>query len=311
MSKTAFMFPGQGSQCVGMGADFYEACPKARAVYDMASELIGIDMKKLCFEENEHLDQTEFTQIALLTTGMAMEQSIRACGLTPDVTAGLSLGEYNAIVSAGGMEMADAMKVVRRRGILMEEAVPAGEGAMAAVLGMEDAKIEEILSGISGAYIANYNCPGQIVITGEEAAVAAAGEQCKESGAKRVVPLKVSGPFHSPMLKEAGEKLGEALAAVTLREIKLPYLANVTADYVREAEAVKPLLKQQVCAPVRWQQSMERLLADGVNTFVEIGPGHTLSGFMKKILKQTEVPADTVQVYNVETMGDFKEYMAK
>ena len=144
-----------------------------------------------------------------------------------------------------------------------------------------------------------------------EAAVAAAGEQCKESGAKRVVPLKVSGPFHSPMLKEAGEKLGEALAAVTLREIKLPYLANVTADYVREAEAVKPLLKQQVCAPVRWQQSMERLLADGVNTFVEIGPGHTLSGFMKKILKQTEVPADTVQVYNVETMGDFKEYMAK
>ena len=139
MSKTAFMFPGQGSQCVGMGADFYEACPKARTVYDMASELIGIDMKKLCFEENEHLDQTEFTQIALLTTGMAMEQSIRACGLTPDVTAGLSLGEYNAIVSAGGMEMADAMKVVRRRGILMEEAVPAGEGAMAAVLGMEDA----------------------------------------------------------------------------------------------------------------------------------------------------------------------------
>ena len=134
MSKTAFMFPGQGSQCAGMGADFYEACPKARAVYDMASELIGIDMKKLCFEENEHLDQTEFTQIALLTTGMAMEQSIRACGLTPDVTAGLSLGEYNAIVSAGGMEMADAMKVVRRRGILMEEAVPAGEGAMAAVL---------------------------------------------------------------------------------------------------------------------------------------------------------------------------------
>lgn len=205
MSKTAFMFPGQGSQCVGMGADFYEACPKARTVYDMASELIGIDMKKLCFEENEHLDQTEFTQIALLTTGMAMEQSIRACGLTPDVTAGLSLGEYNAIVSAGGMEMADAMKVVRRRGILMEEAVPAGEGAMAAVLGMEDAKIEEILSGISGAYIANYNCPGQIVITGYEAAVAEASEKLKEAGAKRVLPLNVSGPFHSPMMEAASQ----------------------------------------------------------------------------------------------------------
>ena len=211
MSKTAFMFPGQGSQCVGMGADFYEACPKARAVYDMASELIGIDMKRLCFEENEHLDQTEFTQIALLTTGMAMEQSIRACGLTPDVTAGLSLGEYNAIVSAGGMEMADAMKVVRRRGILMEEAVPAGEGAMAAVLGMEAAKIEEILSGISGAYIANYNCPGQIVITGYEAAVAEASEKLKEAGAKRVLPLNVSGPFHSPMMEAASQGLTEAL----------------------------------------------------------------------------------------------------
>lgn len=198
MSKTAFMFPGQGSQCVGMGADFYEACPKARAVYDMASELIGIDMKRLCFEENEHLDQTEFTQIALLTTGMAMEQSIRACGLTPDVTAGLSLGEYNAIVSAGGMEMADAMKVVRRRGILMEEAVPAGEGAMAAVLGMEDAKIEEILSGISGAYIANYNCPGQIVITGYEAAVAAASEKLKEAGRKAGTSAERKRPVPFP-----------------------------------------------------------------------------------------------------------------
>ena len=219
MSKTAFMFPGQGSQCVGMGADFYEACPKARAVYDMASELIGIDMKRLCFEENEHLDQTEFTQIALLTTGMAMEQSIRACGLTPDVTAGLSLGEYNAIVSAGGMEMADAMKVVRRRGILMEEAVPAGEGAMAAVLGMEAAKIEEILSGISGAYIANYNCPGQIVITGYEAAVAEASEKLKEAGAKRVLPLNVSGPFHSPMMESASKGLTEALEGVGFMEL--------------------------------------------------------------------------------------------
>ena len=201
MSKTAFMFPGQGSQCVGMGADFYEACPKARAVYDMASELIGIDMKKLCFEENEHLDQTEFTQIALLTTGMAMEQSIRACGLTPDVTAGLSLGEYNAIVSAGGMEMADAMKVVRRRGILMEEAVPAGEGAMAAVLAMAAEKIEEVLKDIPDVWIANYNCPGQIVITGRAEAIESSVPDLKKLGA-RCVKLKVRGPFHSPYLKE-------------------------------------------------------------------------------------------------------------
>ena len=247
----------------------------------------------------------------MLTVEAAILQALLAEGRTPDVAAGLSLGEYGALLASGVMEQRDAFALVRKRGIYMQEAVPAG-GAMAAVLGLDAEKIEEICKQEAGMVsIANYNCPGQIVITGEEAAVAAAGEQCKESGAKRVVPLKVSGPFHSPMLKEAGEKLGEALAAVTLREIKLPYLANVTADYVREAEAVKPLLKQQVCAPVRWQQSVERLLADGVDTFVEIGPGHTLSGFMKKILKQAEVPADTVQVYNVETMDDFKEYMSK
>ena len=300
MSKTAFMFPGQGSQCVGMGADFYEACPKARAAYDTASELIGIEMKKLCTEENEHLDQTEFTQIALLTTGMAMEQSIRACGLTPDVTAGLSLGEYNANVSAGGMEMADAMKVVRRRGILMEEAVPAGEGAMAAVLGMEDAKIEEILSGISGAYIANYNSPGQIVITGYEAAVAEASEKLYEAGAKRVLPLNVSGPFHSPMMEAASQGLTEALEGVGFMELKIPYVTNVTGQYVRDTALTRGLLIQQVASGVRWQQSIEAMIADGVDTFVEIGPGRTLTGFLRKINRD-------VKGYNIRTYEEMHQ----
>ena len=281
------------------GADFYEACPKARAVYDMASELIGIDMKRLCFEENEHLDQTEFTQIALLTTGMAMEQSIRACGLTPDVTAGLSLGEHNAIVSAGGMEMADAMRSPQKRH-------PDGggrsgrRGAMAAVLGMEDAKIEEILSGISGAYIANYNCPGQIVITGYEAAVAEASEKLKEAGAKRVLPLNVSGPFHSPMMEAASQGLTEALEGVGFMELKIPYVTNVTGQYVRDTALTRGLLIQQVASGVRWQQSIEAMIADGVDTFVEIGPGRTLTGFLRKINRE-------VKGYNIRTYEEMHQ----
>ena len=283
MSKTAFMFPGQGSQCVGMGADFYEACPKARAVYDMASELIGIDMKKLCFEENEHLDQTEFTQIALLTTGMAMEQSIRACGLTPDVTAGLSLGEYNAIVSAGGMEMADAMKVVRRRGILMEEAVPAGEGAMAAVLGMEAAKIEEILSGISGAYIANYNCPGQIVISGSIEGINKACELMKAAGAKRALPLKVGGAFHSPLMDPAKVELEAAINATDVHAPKCPVYQNVDALPHTDPAEIKKNLVAQLTASVRWTQTVKNMVADGATDFTECGPGAVLQGLVKKI----------------------------
>ena len=205
-----------------------------------------------------------------------------------------------AIVSAGGMEMADAMKVVRRRGILMEEAVPAGEGAMAAVLGMEDAKIEEILSGISGAYIANYNCPGQIVITGYEAAVAEASEKLKEAGAKRVLPLNVSGPFHSPMMEAASQGLTEALEGVGFMELKIPYVTNVTGQYVRDTALTRGLLIQQVASGVRWQQSIEAMIADGVDTFVEIGPGRTLTGFLRKINRD-------VKGYNIRTYEEMHQ----
>lgn len=300
MSKTAFIFPGQGAQAAGMGKDFYEAYPKAAEIYDMASDLLKLDMKALCFEGNDKLDLTEYTQAALVTTCLAMEKVLEEAGVKPDITAGLSLGEYCAIHAAGGMSAADAIRTVRERGILMQDTVPAGEGGMAAVLGMEAAAIEEGLQGIEGAWIANYNCPGQIVITGRKAAVEKASQALKEKGARRVLPLNVSGPFHSPMLEPAGEKLLETLNQVEFTPLQIPYVTNVTAEPVTDIRLTKELLKQQVSSSVRWQQSMEYMLANGVDTFVEIGPGKTLTGFLRKIDR-------SAVVYQVGTCGDMEK----
>ena len=278
------MFPGQGSQYIGMGKEFYEQIPICKEVYDLASEVTGLDIPALCFEENEKINITEYTQICMLATEAAIYMALEQNGYQPDVTAGLSLGEYGALIASGVMTAEEAFELVRKRGIFMQEAVPAG-GAMAAVLGLDAAAIEQICRDTaeqtgSEVSIANYNCPGQIVISGQEEAVHLAGETCKASGAKRVVPLKVSGPFHSKMLQGAGEKLKEELKKVEISDSFVPYIANVTADYVTKKEEVKPLLASQVSSSVRWQQTIERLLADGADEFVEIGPGRTLSGFV-------------------------------
>lgn len=304
MNKTAFIFPGQGAQKCGMGKDFYENSELAKEIFDTATTELGLDMTKLCFEENEQLDQTEYTQAAMVTACLAMTAEIEKRGLTPDVTAGLSLGEYCAISAAGGMQPKDAISLVRKRGILMQNTVPTGEGAMAAILGLDGETVEKVTEEIPGASVANYNCPGQIVITGEEAAVEKAGAALKEAGAKRVVPLKVSGPFHSAMLTGAGEKLAEVLENTKLQEFSIPYVTNVTADYVTTTEPVKELLKKQVSSSVRWQQSIERLIADGYDEFVEIGPGHTLSGFMRKINRD-------VKTVSIEKLEDYKAYVGE
>ena len=285
MSKVAFVFPGQGAQYVGMGKDFYEQIPVSRKVYTIASEVTGLNLPGLCFKENEQIDITEYTQIAMLATEAAMLAALQEKGVKADVAAGLSLGEYGAILTAGAMSLEDVFRVVRQRGILMQKAVPTG-GAMCAVLGMDGEKIAKICEETEGIVsVANYNCPGQIVITGEEGAVAAAAEKLKEAGARRCIPLKVSGPFHSEMLKGAGEKLAGVLVDVELKEFSMPYVTNVTADYVTDISEIKELLGRQVYSSVRWQQSVERMIADGVDTFVEIGPGRTLTGFLKKINK--------------------------
>lgn len=234
-------------------------------------------MEELCFEENDRLDITEYTQAALVTTSVAMLAQIEEMGYTPDVTAGLSLGEYCALVSCKAMTFEDAVKVVRQRGILMQEAVPLGQGAMAAVLGMTAEQIDQVVDPIDGVEVANYNCPGQIVISGKTDAVQTACQALKEAGAKRTVPLKVSGPFHSSMLAGAGKKLGEVLKPVVLTEHSIPYVTNVTASYVEGTEEIKDLLVRQVSSSVRWQQSVENMIAAGVDRFVEIGPGKTLA----------------------------------
>lgn len=302
MSKIAFIYPGQGAQAIGMGKDFYEKSPLSRTIFDQASEAVNLDLKKLCFEENDLLDKTEYTQVAMVTACLAMTRAVESMGLHADMTAGLSLGEYCAIAVAGGMCDLDAIRTVRSRGIFMEHAAPEGSGAMSAVLGMDASVIENVLNGREGVSIANYNCPGQIVITGAADAVGEAGDACKEAGAKRVVPLKVSGPFHSALLAEAGKKLGEALEDVTIQPITIPYLTNVTADYVKDPADVKDYLVRQVSSSVRWQQTIERLIADGAEEFVEIGPGRSLSGFMRKINRE-------VTTCNIDKMEDFNKYV--
>ena len=299
MGKTAFMFPGQGAQYVGMGKDFYEQIPVCKEMFELAGKASGLDVVSLCFEENEQINITEYTQIAMLAAEVAMLKAVEEKGIKPDVTAGLSLGEYGALAASGVMTPEDVFKIVRKRGIYMQEAVPNG-GAMVAVLGLDTEVIEKICEETPGTVtIANYNCPGQIVITGEEEAVQTAVGKLGEAGAKRCVPLKVSGPFHSPMLAGAGEKLAGELETVEIHEIQIPYIANVTADYVKKTEDVKPLLEKQVSSSVKWQQTIERMLADGVDTFIEIGPGKTLSGFMRKINRD-------VKVLNVEKVKDLE-----
>ncbi len=305
MYKTAFLFPGQGAQYVGMAKDFYEQVEESKEVFERANKVLDFDVIKMCFEENEELNQTEYTQAAMVTACISILEAVKKKGIKADITAGLSLGEYAALVANDVLSFEDAVTLVRKRGIYMSNEVPNGEGSMAAILGLDVETIERICKEVEDetnmcVQPANYNCPGQIVISGKKEAVLAACDKLKEAGAKRALELKVSGPFHSALLKGAGDKLGVELKNVIVNPMTIPYVCNAKAEIVTDVEQTKDLLEKQVYSPVRWQQTMELMIANGVSTFIEIGPGKTLSGFLKKIDK-------TVTVINIEKIEDLEK----
>lgn len=312
MGKIAFIFPGQGAQFVGMGKDFYENFSTSKEVYEEANDSLGMDIKKICFEgPDEELIKTENTQPAILTTSVAILKALEERGIHCDYTAGLSLGEYTALVSAEAMNFGEAVPLVKKRGKYMQEAVPIGKGGMAAILGLEKEKVLEAIHGVNKygiVEIANYNSPEQIVISGEIEAVKLAAEEAKKLGAKKVVLLPVSAPFHSSLLKPAGEKLKEELSKVKINDLKEVVVTNVDAKPLTDKNEVVPSLVRQVSNSVLWCDSVSTMLDNGVDTFIEIGPGKSLTGFVKRIAKTANKEVNTFSVSDIsgfEKVCDF------
>jgi [acyl-carrier-protein] S-malonyltransferase len=295
LSKTAFVFPGQGAQVVGMGKDVYDAFDRSRSIFEQADEALGFSLSSIIFEgPDEALKQTANTQPALLTVSVALLAALEGRGLRPDYVAGHSLGEYSALVAAGVLSFEDAVRTVRARGQFMEQAVPSGQGAMAAVLGAERGSLAALCAAITAdgtaVELANVNCPGQIVVSGTAAGVQAVVERGKEeAGAKRVIPLEVSGPFHSSLMKPAAANLQATLASIAMQDASVPVVANVTANIATAADDIRSLLVEQVYSPVLWEDSVRYLIEQGVDTFVEIGSGTVLAGLIKKIDKNVSV----------------------
>ncbi|WP_028545115.1 ACP S-malonyltransferase [Paenibacillus taiwanensis] len=307
MGKVAFVFPGQGAQAVGMGHDVYENVAASREVFDIANRVLEYSLSDLIFNGPENLlKQTANTQPALLTTSYALYKAFEEKGIRPDFVAGHSLGEYSALVVAGVMKFEEAVAVVRKRGQFMEEAVPNGEGAMAAVLGADRVNLgalcDDITAYTAPVEMANVNCPGQIVISGSTAGVQAVVERGKEIGAKRVIPLEVSGPFHSTLMKPAAERLEAALSELDLRDTDIQVVSNVSARPEQSAERIRELLIEQVCSPVLWEDSVQYMIEQGVDTFIEIGSGTVLAGLIKKIDRSVKV----VSINSLEAIQAFE-----
>ncbi|MCD7777949.1 MAG: ACP S-malonyltransferase [Clostridiales bacterium] len=288
--STAFIFSGQGAQQSGMGKELYENFPVCKEVFDKADEALGFEISKICFEEDERLNITEYTQPAILTMSTAVLRLMEEKGFKADYAAGLSLGEYSALVAAGVMSFEEAVVLVRKRGRFMTEAVPVGVGAMSAIINLDEDKIQAVLDKVNPerVFIANYNCPGQIAIAGYAEEVAAAEPLLTEAGAKRVVRLNVSGPFHTPLLKPASDRLNAELQNITINDFNIPVISNLTAESYKGREDVIPTLTKQVMSSVKWEQTVKNLIDTGVDTFIEMGPGKTLTSFVKKVSRKVK-----------------------
>jgi [acyl-carrier-protein] S-malonyltransferase len=306
MSKVAFCFPGQGSLEVGMGRELAESVPEAMDVFKRASEASGLDLMHLCFEAPEdELVQTEVQQPALVATSLAVLAAIRARGIKPDFVVGHSVGEFAALASAGALKVEEAVALVRERGLAMAEAAKKNPGSMAAILGLDDEVVERICRRILNVWPANYNCPGQIVVSGENPAVDEACQAAEEEGARRAVKLRVSGAFHSPLVARASDRLRPALERVKFSEPTAPFMSTVTAR-IEEAKRMGPLLVEQLTAPVRFTQAAQALIREGAHTFVEVGPGNVLSGLVKRIDRN----AKTISVSTPESLAKLEETLA-
>ena len=307
--KTVFMFSGQGAQYAGMGKDLYDHYPVAKEIFDRADAVLGYSIKDICFQDEAKLGETEFAQPAILTMSIAAMKVLEEQGVRADMTAGLSLGEYSAYVASGAMDFEEAVALVQKRGKFMAEAVPSGEGAMYAIIGLDTELVEEACSEATAeigglAVPANYNAPGQIVIAGKAEAAARAAELAKEKGAKMAVKLKVSGPFHTELLQPAADKLGPELQKMHISPMKIPVYTNVNAEVVASEQDIIPILTKQICCPVRWEAIVRNMAEAGADTFIELGPGKTLNGFVKRIIK------GVVNV-NVEDSSSLEKAMSK
>ncbi|AGB41364.1 malonyl CoA-acyl carrier protein transacylase [Halobacteroides halobius DSM 5150] len=308
MSKIAFIFPGQGSQHVGMGQDLAEEFPVVKETFKEANQALDIDITKLCFTGPEDkLKETANTQPAILATSIAVYRLLLEKGIEPEVVAGHSLGEYSALVAAGVIDFATGLQLVRKRGQLMSQADPSGEGAMAAIIGLEPQEVKEVCQQGSEkgiVEVANYNCPGQVVISGQKKAVTNTAELAQEAGAKKAITLNVSGPFHSSLMESAGKKLADYLEQIEFNEADLPLVPNVKADFTTQPAEIKEALIKQISGSVRWEESIKQMINEDLDTFIEVGPGRVLKGFMRRIDR-------SVTALNVGSMRSLKKTLKK